>query len=319
MIFRRFLEGMTPHSIVAGLTEMGIKLPGGKEKWNGATVRRMLSNEKYKGDVLLQKEFTVGYLQKKTKKNEGEVPQYYVEGNHEAIIEPSVHDLVQVELAKRVKKSEARYSGVSIFSNKIKCADCGGWYGSKIWHSTDRYRKVIYRCNKKYNGEKCQTPHVTEDEVKATFVSAYNRLVTEKKEIIANAEIIRKTLCVTDALQEEKGKLEEEMAVLVEMTQNIVAENAHVAQDQDEYQKRYDSLVQRYDGIKERYDEVIAAISAKEAQSERLSRFIKNLKAQDGIITEFDDRLWGDMVDFVTVGRDKDITVTFRDGTEIQA
>lgn len=63
--------------------------------------------------------------------------------------------------------------------------------------------------------------------------------MTEKKEIIANAEIIRKTLCVTDALQEEKDKLEEEMAVLVEMTQNIVAENARVAQNQDEYQKRY--------------------------------------------------------------------------------
>lgn len=75
----------------------------------------------------------------------------------------------------------------------IKCADCGGWYGSKVWHSTDRYRKVIYRCNRKYNGDKCQTPHVTEDEVKAAFVSAYNQLVTEKKEIIANAEIIRRT------------------------------------------------------------------------------------------------------------------------------
>ena len=281
-------------------------------------MRRMLSNEKYKGDALLQKEFTVDFLQKKMKKNEGEVPQYHVEGNHEAIIRPAVFDLVQAELAKRTKGG-SRYSGVSIFSNKIKCADCGGWFGSKVWHSTDRYRKVIYRCNRKYNGEKCQTPHVTEDEVKEAFVSAYNQLVTEKKEIIANAEIIRKTLCVTDSLQEEKGGLEEEMVVLVEMTQNIVAENARVAQDQDEYQKRYDGLVQRYDTAKARYDKVVAAISAKEAQSERLANFIKVLKAQDGTISEFDGSLWGGMVEFVTVGRNKEITVTFRDGTEIQA
>ena len=115
------------------------------------------------------------------------MPQYYVEGNHEAIIEPSVYDLVQVELAKRSKKSEARYSGVSIFSNKIKCADCGSWYGSKVWHSTDQYRKIIYRCNSKYKDTKCETPHVTEDEVKAAFVSAYNKLVSEKAEITANA------------------------------------------------------------------------------------------------------------------------------------
>ena len=318
LIFRLFLEGMTPHSIAAELTSRDIKTPAGKDVWNQQTVRRMLSNEKYKGDALLQKEFTVDFLQKKMKKNEGEVPQYYVEGNHEAIISPAVFDMVQAELAKR-KKGGSRYSGVSIFSNKIKCADCGGWYGSKVWHSTDRYRRVIYRCNRKYNGEKCQTPHVTEEEVEAAFISAYNQLVTKKKEIIANAEIIRKTLCVTDALQEEKGKLEEEMAVLVEMTQTIVAENARIAQDQDEYQKRYDGLVQRYDTTKARYDEIVDAISAKETQSERLSDFIKVLKAQDGTISEFDGSLWGSMVEFVTVGRDKAITVTFRDGTEILA
>lgn len=147
---------------------------------------------------------------------------------------------------------------------------------------------------------------------------AYNQLVTEKKEIIANAEIIRKTLCVTDALQEEKDKLEEEMAVLVEMTRTIVAENVRVAQNQGEYQKRYDGLVQRYDTAKARYGEVVSVISAKEAQSERLAHFIKVLKAQDYAISEFDGSLWGSMVKFVTVGRDKEITVTFRDGTEIQ-
>ena len=109
------------------------------------------------------------------------------------------------------------------------------------------------------------------------------------------------------------------MAVLVEMTQNIVAENARIAQDQDEYQKRYDGLVRRYDETKARYDEVVAAISAKEAQSERLADFIKLLKAQDCTITDFDGSLWGGMVEFVTVGRDKQIMVTFRDGTEILA
>ena len=151
------------------------------------------------------------------------------------------------------------------------------------------------------------------------FISAYNQLVTEKKEIIANAEIIRKTLCVTDALETEKEKLEEEMTVIVEMTQNIVAENARIAQDQDEYQKRYDSLVKRYDTAKARYDEVTETIAAKNAQSERLASFIKALKAQDGLITEFDSGLWGTMVDYVTVGRKKEMVFTFRDGTEIQA
>ena len=76
--------------------------------------------------------------------------------------------------------------------------------------------------------------------------------------------------------------------------------------------------VRRYDEAKARYDEVIVAISAKEAQNERLANFIKTLKAQDGTITDFDGSLWGGMVEYVTVGRNKEITVTFRDGTEIQ-
>ena len=315
LIFRLFLEGLTPHAIAVELTNRSIKTPGGKDVWNQQTVRRMLSNEKYKGDVLLQKEFTVDFLQKKMKKNEGEVPQYYVEGNHEAIISPAVFDMVQAELAKR-KHSGSRYSGVSIFSNKIKCGDCGGWYGSKVWHSTDQYRKVVYRCNHKYKDEKCQTPHVTEDEVKALFIKACNELISEKKEIIANAELIRKMLCITDGLLEEKQKLEDEILVLVEMTQNLVAENARVAQDQEEYQKRYDGLVQRYETTKKEYDELVDKIEQKEAHGERMRQFIKTLKDQDGIITEFDDVLWGSMVELVTISREKR-SVTFKDGTEI--
>ena len=315
LIFKLFLEGMTPHSIAAELTKRGIKTPGGKDVWNQQTVRRMLSNEKYKGDALLQKEFTVDFLQKKMKKNEGEVPQYYVEGNHEAI-SPAVFDMVQAELARR-KHGGSRYSGVSIFSNKIKCGDCGGWYGSKVWHSTDQYRKVIYRCNRKYKDEKCQTPHVTEEEIKAMFIKAYNELISERKEIIANAEIIRKTLCTTDTMLAEKQQLEDEILVLVEMTQNLVAENARVAQDQEEYQKRYDSLVLRYETAKKNYDELAAKIEQKEARGERIQRFIKILREQDGIITEFDDALWGSMVEFVTIGKECR-SVTFKDGTEIQ-
>ena len=241
-----------------------------------------------------------------------------MEGNHEAIINPTVFDMVEAELEKR-KRGGSRYSGVSIFSNKIKCADCGGWFGSKVWHSTDKYRRVIYRCNNKYKDKKCGTPHVTEEEVKAAFLSAYNKLVSEKEEIVANAETIRETLCRTDALEEEKHGLENDMAMLAGMVQSAIDENARIAQDQGEYQERYNRLVERYNTTKAQYDEVARAITEKEAQNKRLAGFIKILKAHDGIIAEFDERLWSSMVDFVTVGRNKEMAVTFRDGTEITA
>lgn len=174
-----------------------------------------------------------------------------------------------------------------------------------------------HRYNRKYNGGKCQTPHVTEEEIKALFIKAYNELISERKEIIANAEIIRKTLCTTDTMLAEKQQLEDEILVLVEMTQNLVAENARVAQDQEEYQKRYDSLVLRYETAKKNYDELAAKIEQKEARGERILQFIKILRKQDGIITEFDEALWGSMVEFVTIGK-ASRSVTFKDGTEIQ-
>ena len=128
-----FLQGMTPYGIASKLTAEGIPSPGKKPKWNAGTVKRMLANEKYKGDALLQKSFTTDFLTKKKKLNEGEIPQYYVTGNHEAIIEPEVFDMVQRELVRR-GKGRNRHSGVHAFSGKIKCGTCGSWFGSKVWH-----------------------------------------------------------------------------------------------------------------------------------------------------------------------------------------
>ena len=90
------------------------------------TVISILTNEKYKGDALLQKYYTKDYLTHKQMKNNGEVPQYYVEGHHEAIIAPEIFDTVQEEMKKRRGMNE-RYCSTSIFSAKIKCGDCDGW------------------------------------------------------------------------------------------------------------------------------------------------------------------------------------------------
>lgn len=136
LIYRLFLEGKTPAGICRYLDAQGVPTPSGKQKWSQTTVNSMLSNEKYKGDALLQKRFTVDFLMKKMKTNEGEVPQYYVEHSHEAIINPTEWDMVQAEIARRKTLGRA-YSGNSVFSSKLVCGDCGGFFGQKVWHSTD--------------------------------------------------------------------------------------------------------------------------------------------------------------------------------------
>ena len=158
---------------------------------------------------------------------------------------------------------------------------------------------------------------MTEEEVKAAFVTAFNKLVTEREEIVANAEIVRQTLCDTAELEREKVALGQEPAVLVEMVNNCNDENARIAQDQGEYQKRYNDLVEQYEAARSRFDELTEAIADRSAKGERLAGFIKMLRAQKEPVAEFDERLWGCMVDYVTVGLDGGMTVVFREGAKV--
>ncbi len=100
-IYEMFLGGATPYGIAKKLTEDNIPTPGGKKIWSRTVVKNILTNEKYKGDALLQKVFTVDYLTKRKKKNEGEISQFYVEGSHEPIIPPEIFDEVQAEFERR--------------------------------------------------------------------------------------------------------------------------------------------------------------------------------------------------------------------------
>ena len=129
LIFGLFLEGLTPYAIAKELTRRGILTVTGQSKWNQATINSVLRNEKYAGMARIQKTFTPDFLTKNAVKNNGQVPSYLVEQSHPAIIPPATFEIVQAEMARR-KREGGRYSGVSIFSGKIKCGECGGLSGS---------------------------------------------------------------------------------------------------------------------------------------------------------------------------------------------
>ena len=316
-IYSMFLQGMSPYGIATRLTADGIKSPGGKDKWNAGAVRSILTNEKYKGDALLQKSYTVDFLTKKKKVNEGEIPQYYVEGNHEAIISPDVFELVQREIARR-KSSKGKPSGVHIYSSKIKCGQCGSWFGSKTWHSTSKYRKSVWRCNRKFDNEQhCTTPHFTEEEIQAMFVVAVNQLISQKDSIIAALETALDTAFDTTALEAELTELQGEIMVVSDLIQNCIYENAHVAIDQGEYQKRYDALSERFDRAKARFEEIEEAIGSKQSRRATIETFLNDLRDAQ-IVENFEVSLWCGLLDYVTVHSRDNVVFTFRNGTEIQ-
>ena len=318
-IYGLFLQGRSPHAIAKLLTAEGIPSPGGKEAWSSSTVKSILTNEKYKGDALLQKVYTVDFLTKQKKVNEGEVPQYYVENNHQAIISPSVFEEAQHQMAAR-HSGKNRASSTGVFSGRIKCADCGGWYGSKVWHSNSKYRKTIWQCNHKFDGgEKCGTPHLDEETIKQLFLKAANAIFAEKDGVREDYDSIKDTLFGTAELETERLRLQEEMNVVAELIEQCVAENARVALDQTEYQKKYDGLAGRFNRAKGRLSEVSQAITERQAKREKIGRFVSALEKLDGPLTAFNEDDWYSLVEYAMVYSREDIRFTFKNGMEIKA
>ena len=316
LIYRLFLEGKTPTGISNYLESLRIPSPGGSSRWSKTTIMSILQNEKYKGDALLQKSFTVDFLQKKLKRNEGEVPQYYVEGSHEAIIEPDEWDHVQAEIARRKALGKA-YSGKSVLSAKLVCENCGGFFGSKVWHSTDKYRRTIWQCNGKFS-RKCQTPTVDTETVQRLFLKAYNQMMQGREQVIQDCELMRKSLTDFKSIDADIERQREETQVIAEMIKAAVKDNASTPQSQEEYQKKYEALTQRYETAAAELERLQALRTRRTRQDKAMANFIRTLRKQPELLTEWDDTIWTVMVEKAIIHKDGQITFVFYNGTQIK-
>ncbi|MBR1810026.1 MAG: recombinase family protein [Clostridia bacterium] len=316
-IYRLFISGQTTCGIAKILTTEGVPTPSGKSKWQTSTVQSILTNEKYMGAALLQKRFTVDFLTKKMKINEGEVPQYYVKHSHEAIISPEDFEIVQAEMVRR-KGIGRSYSGGSIFGSKIVCGDCGCFYGAKVWNSNSKYRKIIWQCNNKFKTEsKCMTPHVTEDKIKSGFIEAMNRLLTDKARLLEDCEIILHTLTDCTEIELRLQEIYAEIEVIMALTKQSILENATVAQNQNAYLEKYSNFELRYEKLKSEAQKLEAKKAERKSKADAIGAFMFELSELNPIST-FDEKLWTVCVDLVRVYSDNRLIFVFRNGAEIE-
>lgn len=317
LIYRLFLEGKTPNGIAKHLTLSEILTPSGKSKWQASTVESILTNEKYKGDALLQKQYTVDFLTKKIKVNEGEVPQYYVENSHPAIISPETFELVQEEFRRR-KRAGSCTSAINGFASRIICGDCGGFYGRKVWHSGSKYACTLWQCNKKFRKKEfCTTPHLKEENIKRAFVEAFNSMIENKDTLFNDYEEIITKLTNNNAQEKECAKIDEDCAGIEGIIEKLIAENARNAISQQEYQQKYNTYVTRYNELQKRRQELNAEIDRRTAKRNQIMAFIKELKNQEQLITEFDESLWCATLNTMVVKSDHEVVFQFKDGTEL--
>ena len=190
-IFREFLDGKSAPQIARDLSRERVPKWDGTFKWYENSIRKMLTNEKYKGDALLQKTYTVDFLNKKRAENTGQLPQYYVEDNHPAIIDKVMWEAAQMEMDRR--RNFALDHGIQRleyandrhpFGGRVICGKCGRAYGRRVWNSTnERLRRIVWQCGTKYavKGEVgCRNKHVDDHVLYQAFINVFNMMLDNK-------------------------------------------------------------------------------------------------------------------------------------------
>ena len=193
-IYTEFLNGKGSTRIARELERDKVKGVTGSTKWYASTIDKMLRNEKYKGDALLQKTYTTNFLNKTRAKNEGQVTQYYVEESHPAIIPPIMWDAVQLEIERRkqyVEKHKLQKYDYGLedtaFAGHIICGECGRGYQRKIWHSNSKPVR-LWQCGSKYQEKGkigCNNSHIYDQKLNEIFISAFNAWVENKETFLS--------------------------------------------------------------------------------------------------------------------------------------
>ena len=310
-IYREYLQGLSMDKIAAGLEADGILTGAGKAKWHTSTINKILRNEKYIGDALLQKTYTTDFLTKKRIKNNGTVPQYYVEGDHEPIIPKDIFLLVQEELVRRrvVHTSDNGkrhcYSCKHCFSQIVICGECGEFFRRVHWNNRGS-KSIVWRCCSRLEatGHACQSRTVNETLLEQMVIDAINRVLCQKDDFLQTLRANIATVVLQgDALSPE---------VIDERLSKLQKELLKKVNQKDDYDAIADEILRLQD--QRRQAEVDSVI--KDEQIKQIRDLQDFVKSQPTTITEFDETLVSRLIANITVFDDH-FTVDFKSGITI--
>ena len=308
-IYYEYLEGASMLDIARGLEADGILTGAGKTHWRPETIRKMLTNEKYMGDALLQKTYTVDFLTKKRVKNTGIVPQYYVENSHPAIIPRDLYMRTQEEIVRRsnLKKANGRrrvYSSRYALSSIVYCSHCGDVFRRTHWNIHGN-KKVVWRCSSRLEkaGPDCPARTLSEAFLHEAVVDAVNQVLDYGPEALdILQENVKKTLVNSNTVRAEE--IDQEL----EKIQHELLRKANAKQD-------YDSLADQIDVLREEKQRLLTSQASQEGKLERINELTDFIKNQPAHVTEYDESLVRKLIEKVTVYDDR-LEFEFKSGAE---
>lgn len=311
-IYREYLEGSSLKQIGMGLEADGILTAANKKKWRPETLKKILQNEKYIGDALLQKTYTVDFLTKKRVKNNGIVPQYYVENSHEAIIPRDLYMQVQEEMVRRANlhsganRKKRVYSSKYALSSIVYCPKCGDIYRRIAWNNRGKY-SIVWRCVSRveHGPQCCDAPTVQETELQEAVIKAINQALGSKDSILETLEqnieevLMETDNSVTESIDEKLRALQKELLRL-----------ANAKYD-------YTEAADEIDRLRQQKQDVLAEKADREGLKQRIAEMKEFLSKRKREITVYNEQLVRRLIEKITVYEDK-FVVEFKAGISLE-
>ena len=322
-IYNDFLAGATYLEIAKRLTEENVPTMGGGNRWFSERIKSILKNEKYKGDALLQKTYITDPISKRVKKNNGELPMYYVENSHPAIIERRIFDRVQEEIARRAGKKKVkqtgtktelgRYSGKYALTELLYCGECGTPYRRCTW-SRDGKKKIVWRCVSRldYGKKYCKnSPSVEESRLHNAIAAAITKKANSEEinigGIMDHIESFGSQRDTDGIIQRQRR-----IAEIEKVIDDLARLNSDEAQS-GELDYKFSELYAELYSVKDELEEMQSDVSALDGDMlNEMREVVTGLKNHP---VEYDDKVVRQLIDCIKVMSADMIKICFKDGT----
>ena len=321
-IARWFLDGDSLHTIVDKLAQRQIPSPKGKDTWSTATLRSLLTNEKYKGDALLQKTYRPSLFSDRAVKNDGALKKYYIEDVLPRILEPETFDRIQEELAKRSAKRPTseksktpfgRYSGKYALSTLVVCGKCGALYRRVTWYRKGE-KQIMWRCGAHQDkAASCpDSPTIEETVLQAAVMEAISQQYIHKNETMeVTMQSIRSVL--TPETADSEYTIRTKINELQKERKNLIAK-ALAENDDGKYDFQFTRIKQELEGLQAQLEGVQAAQKTQSVDEVRMAEIAALLEKFKESDLTFDDLLVRKVVETVRVESASKLEITFKDG-----
>ena len=329
-IYDLFLSGTPVRGIQEYLNANSVPNINGESKWARSAIDSILTNEKYCGDVLLQKTYIDDCINKKVKKNTGQLPMYLVQNHHEGIISRETFDAAQAELARRSagkspsKKNaptgRSRYSSKYALSDRLYCGECGTRYQRCTWRNRDGSKRIVWRCVSRvdYGNKYCHdSPTLDEEPLHRAILAAINSTVKGKDSIIYNLKsAMEKELAPVAGQQLSLSEIDSQLEQLNTEFSKALAE-ASESGDQAAYSDRFREIMQKQTALKSQRDEIQGMLAESGKAAAHIEQCRQAAETTPSAISEWDEALIRQVVESVTAETGNEIIVALKSGASI--